>query len=76
MENYVVSFLTFAVYLFIENKLKTKIRSVNKYYITVAAVSLAGLVLVNYFDFRLFEYFFLVTFVSSLLELYQGRKRL
>ena len=76
MENYVVSFLAFAVYLFVENKLKSKIRSVNKYYITVAAVSLAGLVLVNYFDFRLFEYFFLVTFVSSLLELYQGRKRL
>ena len=76
MENYVVSFLAFAVYLFVENKLKSKIRSMNKYYIIVAVVSLIGLVFVNYFDFRLFEYFFLVTFVSSLLELYQGRKRL
>lgn len=75
MQNYIVSFLMFGIYLFIESVLKTKTINMNWFYRIVAIIALAGIIIINVFEFELFEYFFILTLIFSIIELYKRRKQ-
>lgn len=78
MQNYIVSFLMFGIYLLIESKLRLKTINMNWFYIIVIIISLIGISFVNLFAFQLLEYFFILILIFSVIELYKrvvkGRK--
>lgn len=75
MQNYIVSFLMFGIYLFIENILKSKKVNLNWFYRVVTIVALIGIIVINIFNFQLFEYFFILILFFSVIELYKRRKQ-
>lgn len=57
--------LTIGMYVFVEKKVMSKNINMKWFYIIVAAISMIGLVVVNVFDFKLFESFFVLTLIFS-----------
>ena len=74
MASYVVSFLMLGVYLFIEKKLKSVNVNMVWFYAICMIIGIIGIIFINIFNYKLMEYFFILIFCFSGIEIFRKIK--
>lgn len=74
LTNYVVSFLMLGVYLFIEKKLKSVNINMVWFYAICMIIGIIGIIFINISNYELMEYFFILIFCFSAIEIFKKVK--
>lgn len=74
IEDYVISFLAFGIYLIVDTKLQLAQTDLRWFHYLCLIIGIFGLILINIFDKRAFEYFYLLITIFSIIEIYKEKK--
>ena len=73
--DYVISFVALGLYLMIESMLKRKSKNMRTFNVAFAIIGVVGLVITEITSFNYLEYFFLMSLVFSVINLYREHKQ-
>lgn len=73
--DYVISFVALGLYLMIESMLKRKSKNMRTFNMAFAIIGVVGLVITEITSFNYLEYFFLMSLVFSVINLYREHKQ-
>lgn len=74
MLNYLISFIMFGIYLLVESKLKSNKVNLLFFYVLCMIIGVIGIITINMFSYDFLEYFFILIFGFSGLEIYKNKK--